>query len=228
MAGESRRRVMRQLNASVVLVASTWFAAACSHPSPDLSADQAPGTPSSGIAALAPPSTVAETATSPSSANAHAAPAPRGPTRVAGVSGPGGGAAGTAGSAGAGAGDASPMTVVILMLPNDGDDRGPHPDGRTYKLSLTADAQTASVEVDGRLVGTTQVQRVYPRDHERFIVRSGTDGAIAREILPARPEPQPGIAVTRARAPQPLGSPAGLSLVRPPTVLNPNGAPIID
>jgi hypothetical protein len=214
---------MRQLSACVVLVALASFAGACSQPSLDRSHDQASGAPSSGIAAVAPPSTVAETAASPSSPIAHAAPAPRGPTH-AGVTGPVGGVA----AAGPGAGDANPMTVVILMLPTDGNSRGPHTDGRTYKLSLTADAQTATVEVDGRQVGTTQVQHVFPRDHERFTVKPGPDGTIAREVLPSRPDPQPGLAVTRARPPQPMGNPAGLSLVRPPMVLNPNGAPIID
>jgi hypothetical protein len=122
---------------------------------------------------------------------------------------------------------AGPVAVVILMLPGVGDapDRPLAP--RTYKLLLTADARTATIEVDGRTIGSAPVQHVHP---------AAAAPRVAARAQPLRAPPPrrvtiandpsadsaeriaPSAAFDRERMEVPLHA----------NSLNPNGAPIID
>ena len=126
------------------------------------------------------------------------------------------------------------MAVVIVMLPGapgTGAAAGPH----TYKLSLTADSDTASVEVDGQPLGDTRIQRVSPQ--------AGASVAGARDAGRARVVAGPSLSGPRVSPPRPfdVDDPRLRQMRRPPTttmrpptleapdlILNPNGAPIID
>jgi len=117
-----------------------------------------------------------------------------------------------------------PLAVILLMPPREPRD-GDRPAGPlTFKVSLTPDARTASIEMDGHPVGSTPVQRVYavegaPRAPARGpSPRSG----VARPGVPWPPPLWPGPAFP----PAPPGDSSRESL--PASILTPNGAPIID
>jgi hypothetical protein len=152
------------------------------------------------------------------------------------------------------------MAVLLLMLPA-ADLARPGPGsgtaagaGRTYKLSLSANADLATIEVDGRPPLTTPVQRVYPTAEP---ATRGNGAAPVRPIVagagPAasRPRPMaPAAAFDPRDAPLPLGESLALpeprvrASRRPSTVMtsraaerlpfdpivfaSPNGAPIIE
>jgi hypothetical protein len=115
------------------------------------------------------------------------------------------------------------VAVVILMLPNDKTNPDPAHDTepRTYKLSLTANSETATIEVDGQQIGTAAVQRVYPEERDRRPARQMLARPTRREIPPTDPDAR------HARAGL-MAAPSELSFAHPPPVLTPNGAPIID
>jgi hypothetical protein len=133
------------------------------------------------------------------------------------------------GAAGA-SGAANGMAVVIVMLPATDEANGAgHP--HKYKLSLTADTENASVEVDGQPMGAARIQRVYPQMRpERAPARTPLPVAAAPSLDLPLAAPR-GIEDARARSPRvratptptrPLGAPS------PPIMLSSNGAPIID
>jgi hypothetical protein len=125
------------------------------------------------------------------------------------------------GSDSAGAVGKASVAVVILMLPTDKTGAAHAADPRTYKLSLTANSQTATVEVDGQQIGTARVQRVYPEERDRRPPRPAFARPVRREI-PSADSGDPG---GRER---PTSGPSELSYTHRPAFLNPNGAPIID
>jgi hypothetical protein len=127
------------------------------------------------------------------------------------------------------------VAVVVLMLPGIGgaDPGGVDPgsaglgdprraDPRSYKVSLTADARTATIDVDGRQLARAPVRRVYPGDHQRFIVRPTPEGMATAETVPPDSD---GI---KARPVHRAPSAPRVSLDHRPEFANPNGAPIID
>jgi hypothetical protein len=145
------------------------------------------------------------------------------PPSAMGVATSTGGASGIASST---APTAGPVAVVILMLPGVGDapDRPMAP--RTYKLLLTADARTATIEVDGRTIGSAPVQHVRPA--------AGTPRVAARAPLLRNPPPR-RVTVANDRsadgeqtAPSPFFDRDGMEVPVHANTLNPNGAPIID
>ena len=140
-----------------------------------------------------------------------------------------GGVAGVGGSAGISdsrAPTGGALTVVILMLPksDDAPDRPMAP--RSYKLSITADARTATVEVDGQTVGSANVERVYPLTRSpRVAARSQP----LRNPLPRRADVagEPSAEAPRI-APSTRAERDGMDVPLHSSTLNPNGAPIID
>jgi hypothetical protein len=152
------------------------------------------------------------------------------------------------------------MAVLLLMLPAADLARPGHAAsgaatgaGRTYKLSLSANADLATIEIDGQPPTTTAVQRVYPT----AAPAGRGSGAVVRPAVagagPAapRPRPTPAAGTFDARdAPLPLSEslalpePRARSSRRPATVMtsraatlpafdpllfvSPNGAPIIE
>jgi hypothetical protein len=176
----------------------------------------------------------AETETPLPAARVAPAPAPAGQAGSQVVTGP---VCGTstptpAPSAGEGASAGGGVAVVVLMLPGIGGSSsgaaglgadGRRADARSYKVSLSADAETATIDVDGRRLARAPIQRVAPGDHQRFVVRSSSPGGIATaEIVPPNPD---SLKARQMRRPP---SPPRLSLDPQPEILNPNGAPIID
>jgi hypothetical protein len=151
------------------------------------------------------------------------------------------------------------MAVVILMLPAADAARAPGtaPGApRTYKLSLSANSDSATIQVDGQPAVTTPVQRVFPA-----AAPAPRAPAIAAPRAPAvslRPSassvPRPAALPVRNRyvvqvpptpydiptegtmelgeAHAPIGRRTAISTSMrpplPPPVINPNGAPIID
>lgn len=160
--------------------------------------------------------------------------------------------------AGAGGAAAPGMAVLLLMLPaadltRPGAVASATGAGRTYKVSLSANADLATIEIDGHPPTTTAVQRVYPTAEP---ARRG-NGAVVRPTVagagpaPTRSRPMPGAATLDARdAPLSLRESLALpeprvrSSRRPATVMtsraaaspffdpilyaSPNGAPIIE
>jgi hypothetical protein len=136
--------------------------------------------------------------------------APRRPALVAAVEPPG-----TSGR---------PIAVILVMPPREPRD-GDRPAGPlTFKVSLTADARTASIEMDGHPVGSTPVQRVYAVEGARRAPARGPSprSGVARPGGPWPPPVWPGPAFP----PAPPGDSGRDAL--PASILTPNGAPIID
>jgi len=157
--------------------------------------------------------------------------------------------------AGAGGASGSGMAVVILMLPG-GDTRAggltnrpgaPH----TYQLSLSADASSAVIQVDGQPAVTAPVQRLYPsapralatpRAPAAAALRPPTAVAPRPVVAPARnrylapPVAQPelgydgtfDVGEARARQARRAAITTAMRPPPPPVIANPNGAPIID
>jgi hypothetical protein len=158
--------------------------------------------------------------------------------------------------AGAGGASGSGMAVVILMLPGSETKGGvaasrpgaPH----TYQLSLSADANSAVIQVDGQPAVTAPVQRIYPSTPSA--PSPSRAPAVAALRAPAVVAPRPVAAPARNRyLPPPVAQPeigydgtfdVGEARARqarraaittamrpplpPPVIANPNGAPIID
>jgi hypothetical protein len=145
--------------------------------------------------------------------------------------------------AGAGGASGSGMAVVILMLPADvarpGETAGA---ARTYKLSLSANTDTATIQVDGQPAVTAPVQRVYPTAPRAPAVATWRAPAVVAPrpaSAPVRPRylPQPPVAQREAGYDAPLDArqsrrgaitTAMRPPLPPPVIINPNGAPIID
>jgi hypothetical protein len=201
----------------------------------------APATATTTTTAMAvPPSTsVADRATPDTRGAAGALPAgaktPLASVAVAPaiITGAGGSSAGTG------------MAVLILMLPaaNDGA-RGVSGSNvttgglpRTYKLTLSANADVATVEVDGRPTTTTPVQRVYPTAPSRLgaiatvVPRARPTGAPSRDRLDLQPPDGAGLQDLRThqgRRPGPPGFSRTAFDAEPFFPSSPNGAPIIE
>ena len=117
-----------------------------------------------------------------------------------------------------------PLAVILLMPPRDPRD-GDRPAGPlTFKVSLTADTRTATIEMDGHPVGSTPVQRVY-----------AVEGA---PRAPARgPSSRSGVGRPGSPFAAPVWRGSGFPAAPPgdsgrealpASILTPNGAPIID
>lgn len=162
-------------------------------------------------------------------------PEPMASVSAGGTSGAGG-ATGDPGAK-ASAPPAGPVAVVVLMLGNSGDPKELTAAPRTYKLLLTADARTATIEVDDHPIGTAPIQRVYP---QRAQPQAATPVARWPPLsVRAAPGAVQALPPRRARslapAPQAAESAFPFHPDREPleapvhaNTLNPNGAPIID
>jgi|GEM_PF-6415081 len=151
-------------------------------------------------------------------------------------------------AAGAGGAPGSGMAVVILMLPASdatraigtaGGSGAPH----TYKLSLSANASTAVIQVDGQPAVSAPVQRVFPTPARApavaavhaptAIVPRPAAAPRPRYLVPAAPAQiandgtmEPG--ESHARQAQRASMTTAMRPPLPLPVMNPNGAPIID
>ncbi|HEX2659465.1 MAG TPA: hypothetical protein VHU40_14375 [Polyangia bacterium] len=154
--------------------------------------------------------------------------------------------------AGAGGAPGAGMAVVILMLPpaEAAGATGSAGASRTYKLSLSADSNTAVVQVDGQPAVTAPVQRVYPAASPPRVAAAPAVRApallVPRPAAPVRPrlavqappppvEPMPAFNGTMEPVDsrtRPLRRTSINTAMRPPlpppAIMNPNGAPIID
>lgn len=156
------------------------------------------------------------------------------------------------------------MAVLLLMLPaadlahsSSGSRGAAAGAARTFKLSLSANADLATIEVDGRPPTTTRVQRVYPAADLAARGTGARGDAAVRPVIagagPAVPRPRPLSAAPTfdpRDAPLPLREslappdPRARSNRRAPTLTtsragtlppfdpivyaSPNGAPIIE
>jgi serine/threonine-protein kinase len=110
----------------------------------------------------------------------------------------------------------------------------------TYRVSVTADPDTAAIEMDGQAVATGYLERVMPLDHTRHTLRISAAGyepqtivfrdsapqerirLVRRVVRPPGPRPPIQAAPAAVPAAQPRSDPA------PRFGLSPNGAPVID
>lgn len=209
-----------------VCLTATIVGAGCAKPSPRA----AGGSTNPAVVASAAPAGDGRPASAAAPASVVAAPAvARAPEAEVELVGKGG-------ASGAGNG----MAVVIVMLPATGESPGSaHP--HKYRLSLTADTENATVEVDGQPMGAARIQHVYPQmKPERASARTSPVAApVAVPVAVPVLAPSPGLPLAglrgiedvhvrppRVRATPITTRPFGVS--SPDIALTSNGAPIID
>lgn len=102
------------------------------------------------------------------------------------------------------------VAAVLLLVPAAGKDGGGFAGRRVFRVSLDNDLGYARVELDGRDVTASAIQRVYPQS------------ALLAPAVATRPPGHPA-------APRAWRQPSSADLTaRHASTMNPNGAPIID
>ncbi|MEO7668485.1 MAG: hypothetical protein ABIW57_04045 [Polyangia bacterium] len=102
------------------------------------------------------------------------------------------------------------VAAVLLLVPASGKDGGGFAGRRVFRVSLDNDLGDARVELDGRDLPASAIQRVYPQS------------ALLTPAVATRPPGHPA-------APRAWRQPSSADLtVRHASTMNPNGAPIID
>ena len=134
---------------------------------------------------------------------------------------------------------APPVPAAPPPPPARADERAPAtpPPVPTFEISVAVEPPSASIELDGELVGQGRLERTAPRDHQKHRLRIFAAG-YADKIVEFTDSPPPSVVrlsrVPRPAVPRPPQAEAAPrptprpGPVDPPHSLNPNGAPVID
>jgi hypothetical protein len=121
----------------------------------------------------------------------------------------------------------------------------------SFKVRVRSEPETAALELDGQPAGTGTLERVFPVDHRRHVLRASATGYAPREVeflddppperlilVSVHPPASPSLAPAERVAPGPRRDPTLARPARRPRVepvelpprrnSNPNGAPVID
>ena len=120
----------------------------------------------------------------------------------------------------------------------------------SFKVRVRSEPETAALALDGQPAGTGILERVFPVDHRRHVLRASATGYESREVefldgpppealvLVSIPPPAPPSLAPAERVPPPRRDPTVARPARHPRVepvelpprrnSNPNGAPVID